>query len=121
MQDAAPGEGQEPVPVSVASVVLSPGFQRAAGPAAALLLAGGYGGFRLAWAVGLPRPELIALLAIGIAVCLASVAVTLGVVLLVSRTTPYRRGAFVSILLGIVGFIAAGPIFLLVAGAPAAG
>lgn len=83
------------------------------------MLGAGYGLFRLAYALGLPRPELFALVAIGLAVAMASVAVTLGIVLSVSKQTPYRRGALVSIVCGVVAFVLAGPTFLLVLGSPA--
>jgi hypothetical protein len=111
-------EGAEEVPVSIATVVLSPGFQVAAGPGSGGLLLVGYLLFRLAHLLGLPRPELPALLGIGVGVALASVAVTLGVVLVVSKQTPFPRGAVVSIVLGLVAFVCAGPTFLLVRAGP---
>lgn len=108
----------EVVPVSIATVILSPRFQALAGPLATGLLLGGYAAFRGAFALGMPRPELLALVALGVGVAVASVAVTLGIILVVAKQTPYPRRAVLSIVLGGAALLLAGPIFLLVAGSP---
>ncbi len=121
MAETAPMADDAPQPeqtVSIASVVLSPKFQVFSGPGAVGLLVGGYGAFRAAYALGVPRSELLALFSLGVGVALASVAVTLGVILVVAKQTPYPRRAVLSIVLGAVAFVLAGPIFLLVAQSP---
>lgn len=106
-----PAELPEP-PISLIGLVLSPRFQRAAGPLAVLVLLAGYASLPLGRWLGVPRAEVLALAAVGCAVSLASVAVVLGVVLLVAREAPHRGRAALSIGLGALAFLIAGPLFL---------
>jgi len=108
-------EPPEPQPISIASALLSPRAQMLAGPIATGVMIAGYLCFRLAAVLGLPRPELFALIGLGIGVSAASLAITLGVVLLVAKQAPRRTLALVSMVLGIVAFLLAGPLFLLIA------
>ncbi len=101
-------------PISLVGIVLSPRFQILAGPLASGSCVFGFLLFQLAALAGVPRPELIALLGLGFGVSIASIAVVLGVVLLVAKQTPHRGWAGASIALGALAFVLAGPLFLLV-------
>lgn len=116
MAEANSSEEPEPIVLgaSIATVILSPRFQAISGPGSLLVMGLGYLGFLAARAADLPRPELVALVAIGVAVAMASVAVTLGVILVVSKQTPSLKAAVASIVFGLAGFIAAGPVFMLI-------
>ena len=100
-------------PISLVGLILSPRFQVLSGPLATGLLLFGYGAFRVGYYFGLPRAELLALFSLGFGVALASVAVTLGILLLVAKHTPYRRAALASIAFGALAFLLAAPLFLL--------
>ena len=116
-----PDEAQDPVEpteevvgVNIATIVLSPKFQAFAGPLSNGLILFGVAGTYIAMWLGIPRAVLIAAFGLGTGVAVASVAVTLGIILLVAKQTPNPRAALLSVALGIVSFVGAGPVFLLI-------
>jgi hypothetical protein len=101
-------------------LVLSPRSQALSGPGALVSLVLGHGAARAGMALGLPRAELFGLIGIAFAVALASVAITLGLILTVSRQTPFPRAAVASIACGALTFLLAVPLFFLMLQAAAA-
>jgi hypothetical protein len=114
-----PSELPEP-PRSLIGLVLSPRSQAIAGPGSLALILFGALGTLAGESLGMPRPELIGLLGLAFGVAFAGVAITLGILLLVSRSTPFRRAAALSIGCGCLVFVAAGPVFLWMLGATGA-
>jgi hypothetical protein len=105
---------EEIINIDLPSLILSPKFQALAGPLGiSFMLIGVVCTYSAMW-FGFPRPVLFAAFGLGIGVAIASVAVTLGVILLVAKQTPYRRRALLSIALGIATFVLAGPVFVLI-------
>lgn len=100
--------------VNIATFVLSPKSQAWAGPLSNALILGGLAASFLANFLGIPRGVLFASLGLGAGVAVASVAVTLGIILLVAKQTPTPKAALLSVALGIVSFVGAGPVFLLI-------
>ena len=105
---------EEVIAVNLPAIILSPKFQALAGPLGIGLMLIGVVCTYLAMWIGIPRAVLFAAVGLGTSVAVASVAVTLGIVLLVSKQTPFRKRALVSVALGIATFLLAGPVFLLI-------
>ena len=105
---------EEVIAVNLPAIILSPKFQALAGPLGIGLMLIGVICTYLAMWIGIPRAVLFAAVGLGTSVAVASVAVTLGIVLLVSKQTPFRKRALVSVALGIATFLLAGPVFLLI-------
>ena len=105
---------EEVIALNLPAIILSPKFQALAGPLGIGLMQVGVVCTYLAMWLGIPRAVLFAAVGLGTGVAVASVAVTLGIVLLVAKQTPYRKRALISVGLGIASFLLAGPIFLLI-------
>jgi len=102
------------VAINLPEIVLSPKFQALAGPLGLGLMLIGVSCSYLGMWIGIPRSVLFAAFGLGLGVSMASVAVTLGIILLVAKQTPFRGKALLSVGLGIATFILAGPVFILI-------
>lgn len=97
---------------SIVDLVLSQRFQTASGALALFLVLAGFGFARWALTGGSPDASLAGLFALGIGVALASISVTLGVMLLVSGQAENRRAAALSMGLAVIAFLLAAPTLL---------
>ena len=114
VEEEKPVEEEEIIAINLPVLILSPKFQALAGPLSLSFMVLGVACTYLASWLGIPRAALFAAAGLGTGVAVASVAVTLGVVLLVSKQTPMRKKALLSILCGIGTFLLAGPVFVLI-------
>ena len=114
VEEEEPVQEEEIIAINLPVLILSPKFQALAGPLSLALMLLGVACTYLASWLGIPRAALFAAAGLGTGVAVASVAVTLGIVLLVSKQTPTRKKALISIVCGIGTFLLAGPIFVLI-------
>ena len=113
-EEEQPEQEEEIIAINLPVLILSPKFQALAGPLSLGLMVLGVGCTYVASWLGIPRAALFAAAGLGTGVAVASVAVTLGIVLLVSKQTPTRKKALISVVCGIGAFLLAGPIFVLI-------